>query len=99
MCDSRSKLVVCKHVQAGQKPDVLAGSKEGTEVAVCFACADVVDDMPPEAAMVLVNGVCECCARKLGIPLTLPGDEWDFYDCNGNLLLETPDGRKRPENE
>ncbi len=84
---------------AGSPPDVLVGSSEGTEYAVCFECAGVINDVPqsPELADALgVKVVCNHHAAERGIPPTLPG-EYDFYDRHGKLLMETPDGRKRPQ--
>jgi len=51
------------------------------------------------AALVDANfasAVCNVCALKFRIPLTLPG-EYDFYGRDGKLLMSTPDGKKRPQ--
>jgi hypothetical protein len=99
--DCRAKVMICAHVMAGTPPDVLAGSNEGTEYAVCFDCADIIDSIPEGSQLSVADALglqvwCEHHTAALGIPLTLPG-EWDFYDRHGKLLMEAPGGRRRPQ--
>lgn len=89
-CENFLRIVLCKHVQAGQKPDVYFGNREFTEYAVCFDCADVINDCPPEASGVLVDAICGHCAVALGIPPTLPGP-LGWYDRNLQLQQSADD--------
>lgn len=64
-------ILICEHVKNGAWPDVMAGGKEGTEFAVCRACADAIgnsDDKPPA-----LTPLCTGHAAEKGIPPILPG--------------------------
>ena len=82
-----TRVIVCKHVQAGHKADVYFGSTTGTEYALCFVCADVIDTLPQEASLALVDAICLHCATAYGVPATLPGP-MGWYDCA--LQLQQP---------
>jgi len=86
-CNQDNRIILCKHVQAGQKPDVLFGSTAGTEVAVCFECADIINDLPHEAGAMVCDVICVHCAAGFGVPATLPGP-LGWYD--ETLTLRQP---------
>jgi hypothetical protein len=79
-------IIICKHVEAGAKPDVLFGSSAATEIATCGPCADAIDEFP-DAAPGLVVSICPDHAKDFGIPATLPGP-LGFYD--NTLTLRQP---------
>jgi len=64
--DHASTTVVCYHVQAGSQPDVLlCNDNGGIEYAVCFPCADKIDDESTDQNAIApgFDGLCENCLR------------------------------------
>jgi hypothetical protein len=82
-----TEIAVCKHVEYGERADVLFGSSEGTQTATCFECADALNDLDPQQASVLLVGICKEHAKSVGLPTVLPGP-LGFYD--SELILRQP---------
>jgi len=70
---NESQIIICKHVSQGQPVDVLHGSQNGVEFAVCFLCADEINK-ETEQALADTIGICREHAINYGIPEFLPGD-------------------------
>ena len=93
-CDSKH-ILVCDHVLAGEKPEVLNCENDGSVwIAICEPCAqridkELEDQVPPNANQ--LQSVCkECALKNHNVPATMPAGGFWLLANEGTYTAQAP---------